>query len=302
MGATLNYSVIIPVYNRREKLIRALWSVSNLVRGPNDKVEIVVVDDASTDGSAEVARRAGVDRVVILAKNEGVTSAKNHGITESSGEFLVFLDSDDELTVDALLKIGAHFEKNYRTDILFGACVDRVGKAMHRLDAKLGAISYSDLLVNGAPGEFLPVVRRKVCDKLMFEGNLRGFEGITWVKAARLGFGLHYTADVLRVYDSEGDDRLCRRENIMKGADRLARGWQSFLSEFGPELWSLNKIAYFQIALRWTVYARIATASSARLGVLPLSGWGLRQFFTRRLTGFCKILPRWFWFRVLNSR
>ena len=302
MGATLNYSVIIPVYNRREKLLRALGSVSNLVRGPNVKVEIVVVDDASTDGSAEVARSAGADRLLLLDKNVGVTGAKNRGIAEASGDIFIFLDSDDELTADALLKIATHFDKNLGTDILFGACIDREGQVMHRSDAKFGEVSYKHLLVNNAPGEFLPVVRRKVFEKILFESDLRGFEGITWLKAARMGLGLYYCSEVLRIYDKEGEDRLCRRENIVKGADRLARGWQNFLGEFGSELWSLNKTAYFQTAFRWAVYSRIAFGGSRGGGLSPTDGWGLRQILTFGLERFCRIVPSIVWARYLNSR
>jgi glycosyltransferase involved in cell wall biosynthesis len=297
-----SYSVIIPVYNRSEKLMRAIRSVMNLARGLEDKVEIVVVDDASTDGSADTARSAGADRVLVLEKNIGVTGARNWGIKDALGEILIFLDSDDELTVDALFKIGAHFSENHRTDILFGACVDRAGKTMHRSHAKLGLVSYEHFLANSAPGEFLPVVRRRVFEGLMFETELRGFEGITWLKAARMGYGLHYSPEVLRVYDKEGEDRLCRRHNIVRGADRLARGWQRFLTLFGSDLWSLKKIAYLRIVFRWAVYSRIASVTPSSSEVSPAIGVGLRQILTHGVAGVCSAVPRAIWVSILNSR
>jgi teichuronic acid biosynthesis glycosyltransferase TuaG len=302
MRATLHYSVVIPVYNRREKLLRAIRSVSNLIRSPGDRLEVVVVDDASTDGSGDVARNAGVDRVLILQENSGVTEAKNRGIAASAGEILIFLDSDDELMRYALVKIREHFEQNPHIDILFGACVDRDGQIMHSRDAKLGVLTYKHLLATSAPGEFLPVVKRKVFEKILFESKLKGFEGITWLKAARTGFILHYSGEVLRIYDKEGEDRLCRQENIFRGADRMAHGWHSFLCEFGRDLWLVNKIAYFQTVMKWVVYSRIATGASGKLPTSLRGGWGLKKVFIMAFQVFCSIIPRIFWARYLNSR
>ena len=85
-------SVIIPCYNRAWSLARSLDSV--LVQDyPN--FEVIVVDDGSTDGTAELL--AGYkDRIrVITQENQGVSAARNHGIRESQGELIALLDSDD---------------------------------------------------------------------------------------------------------------------------------------------------------------------------------------------------------------
>lgn len=298
----MRYSVIIPVFNRRQKLARAINSVFGLQKAADDFIEIVVVDDASTDASAEVARSAGVDRLIILEKNIGVTGARNRGIEDSSGDFLILLDSDDELTFDALLKIRQHFEANPATHILFGACIDRTGAVMHREKARLGEVTYRHFLANSAPGEFLPVVRREVFQKILFLERLRGFEGITWLQAARNGYILHYSSAVLRIYDKDGEDRLCRRQNILKGSARLARGWHYFMSEFGTDLWSLNKKAYLKILFRWAVYSRIQTEISGQLWTSLADGNPRRQTLHSCVVVLCNVLPRAFWVRYLNSR
>lgn len=298
----MRYSVIIPVFNRRQKVVRSIKSVHSLIRESDDTVEIVVVDDASKDGSAEAARIAGADRVVVLERNLGVTGARNRGIENSSGEILILLDSDDELKEDALVKIRHHFLKHPSTHILFGACIDRDGTSMHHVKARLGQVSYAHFLANSAPGEFLPVVRREVFDKILFQESLRGFEGITWLKAARSGFTLHYSEDILRIYDKEGEDRLCRRQNILSGADRLARGWYFFLREFGSDLWALKRSAYLGILFRYAVYSRIQKVKTEHALPPLFIEEPIRRIVHIGAEAICALLPRALLVVYLNCR
>lgn len=93
-------SVIIPSYNRAHTLQRALDSVLNQTLKPK---EIIVVDDGSTDDTKNVLNYyTGI--TAIEQNNSGVSSARNVGIKESSGEWLVFLDSDDEWLPEKLEK------------------------------------------------------------------------------------------------------------------------------------------------------------------------------------------------------
>ena len=85
-------SVVIPNYNYANYLREALDSV--LAQSYSD-IEIVVVDDGSTDGSKDVIA-AYDDRInAIFQKNEGVSAARNNGVLAGSGEFIAFLDADD---------------------------------------------------------------------------------------------------------------------------------------------------------------------------------------------------------------
>jgi glycosyltransferase involved in cell wall biosynthesis len=88
-------SVIIPVYNRRRWVGRAIRSVRSQSL---TNCEILVVDDGSTDGTAEgVDTEFGTDvRLLVQPVNQGVSAARNYGIRQSRGEWLAFLDSDDE--------------------------------------------------------------------------------------------------------------------------------------------------------------------------------------------------------------
>jgi hypothetical protein len=84
-------SVIIATHNRPHLLPRAIESA--LAAGVD--VEVVVVDDASTDETGEVCRQTRGIRYVRVERNQGVAGARNIGILESRGEYLTFLDDDD---------------------------------------------------------------------------------------------------------------------------------------------------------------------------------------------------------------
>ena len=87
-------SVIIPTYNRAEFIQEAIDSV--LHQDVKDcQLEIIVVDDGSTDNTAEVVKTYGNKVKYILQKNSGAGAARNRGIVHATGDWVAFLDSDD---------------------------------------------------------------------------------------------------------------------------------------------------------------------------------------------------------------
>ena len=109
-------SVVVPVYNVEEYLDECLTS---LERQTVRDLEILIVDDGSTDGSAAIAQRhaAADERIRIVTRpNGGLGAARNTGIEEATGEYLAFLDSDDvlpptayELLLNSLERTGSDF-------------------------------------------------------------------------------------------------------------------------------------------------------------------------------------------------
>lgn len=88
------YTVIIPAYNRRNLLGRAINSVRKQTFSPH---EIVIVDDASSDGTIETLSIEDMPvRIIRHVQNRGAAAARNTGIVNSSTPWLAFLDSDDE--------------------------------------------------------------------------------------------------------------------------------------------------------------------------------------------------------------
>jgi glycosyltransferase involved in cell wall biosynthesis len=94
-GAAPLVSVILPTYNRAHTLLRAINSVLNQ---DYREIELIVVDDASTDGSAKLLASIADPRLRVIrhAHNKGVAGATNTGIQAARGKFIAFQDSDDE--------------------------------------------------------------------------------------------------------------------------------------------------------------------------------------------------------------
>jgi len=107
-------SVIIPYFNRESTIVRAVNSVIN--QSYKD-IEIILVDDASTDKSLSVVRKISkTDKRILslsLQKNSGVSEARNYGVSKSKGEYLAFLDSDDYWYKDHL-RLLMNLLTNYR--------------------------------------------------------------------------------------------------------------------------------------------------------------------------------------------
>jgi glycosyltransferase involved in cell wall biosynthesis len=93
-------SVVIPCYNQAHFLSEAIESV---LSQSYPRFEIVVVDDGSTDNTSEVASSYPPEKVrLVRQENRGLSAARNAGLAESKGEYVVFLDADDRLLPDAL--------------------------------------------------------------------------------------------------------------------------------------------------------------------------------------------------------
>ena len=108
-------SVIIPTFNRAHKVERALQSVLAQTFTP---YEIIVVDDGSMDETADLINRHYAESVhYFFQPNKGVSHARNRGIQEASGNWIAFLDSDDEWLPDKLQIQVSTLQKN--PDILF---------------------------------------------------------------------------------------------------------------------------------------------------------------------------------------
>lgn len=95
----MKISVVIPAYYAQDTIARAIQSVLNQTR-PAD--EIIVIDDGSSDNTAQAAGSFGEKVTVIRQTNAGASVARNKGIEASHGEWIAFLDADDEWLPDKL--------------------------------------------------------------------------------------------------------------------------------------------------------------------------------------------------------
>ena len=100
----MTISVIIPSYNADKWLSATVASVRAQSR-PAD--EVIVVDDGSTDGTEDLCRGFGLDVRYVRRENGGLAAARNTGVANTTGEWLLFLDADDILLPDALASLAS---------------------------------------------------------------------------------------------------------------------------------------------------------------------------------------------------
>jgi len=109
-------SVVMPTFNRAATLPRAIDSILGQT---HRDVELIVVDDGSTDGTAALLQRyVGRLTATCLGVNVGSNAARNRGIERASGAIICFLDSDDEFLPHKLAYIDAYFEARPGVDAL----------------------------------------------------------------------------------------------------------------------------------------------------------------------------------------
>nr|WP_285644413.1 glycosyltransferase family 2 protein [Pseudomonas sp. NBRC 100443] len=113
-------SVVIPAYNYAHVLARAVRSVANQL---DERSELLIIDDGSSDNTpaviAELQRELGNFRS-LRQENGGLASVRNRGITEALGDYLIFLDADDEMAPGALSTIHRHLEQSPQSRMVIG--------------------------------------------------------------------------------------------------------------------------------------------------------------------------------------
>lgn len=110
-------SAIINVYNGERYLAEAIDSVFAQTHRP---LELIVVDDGSDDGTAEVAKAYGSKLRYVYQPRGGIGAARNRAVELAQGEYLAFLDADDRFTPDKLERQLAAFDADPELEMVFG--------------------------------------------------------------------------------------------------------------------------------------------------------------------------------------
>lgn len=113
-------SIIVPVYNVEKYVSDCIESI---IKQTYSNIEIIIINDGSTDDSYNVCQKyAELDSrmIVINKKNEGVSIARNIGLDNASGEWIMFVDSDDWIEIDTVEQLIAEVERNQRIGLVMG--------------------------------------------------------------------------------------------------------------------------------------------------------------------------------------
>jgi glycosyltransferase involved in cell wall biosynthesis len=245
-------SVIIPVYNLAPYLPEAIESALAQTLPPDD-VEILVVDDGSTDGSGEIGRRYAPRVRVLRQENRGLAAARNAGLRATSAPFVNFLDADDRLFPDKLAAQLALFDRRPDAGIVTAGVryVDAGGAPLpaHGWARVNGAVLSKLVLGNFGPPHALLLRRALIVAAGGFDETLPAAEDWDmWLRLARAGVRW-------ALVDRPLADYRVRPDAMHQSPERMAQSCLRVLDKFfaDPELPEqirrLRPLAYQNVAL-----------------------------------------------------
>ena len=199
-------SVLIPCYNAENFVGEAIDSALNQTW---KNVEVVVVDDGSTDNSVDILKSYGERIVFEAGPNRGACAARNRAFELSSGDLIQFLDADDKLCLDKLerqvqILASADYDATFSHGYLFGDG-GPLRKKKSRIASPEGQDPFVYCLHQGlaTPG---PLIRRELVEKVggFRDGLRRGQEWDFHVRLAAAGMRLHYLPEYLYCVRNDG--------------------------------------------------------------------------------------------------
>lgn len=288
-GQTYRISVVIPAYNAGRRLARALDSVlAQTCRAD----EIIVVDDGSADNTAEVARGYTGRVQFIQQANAGASVARNTGITAATGDWIAFLDADDEWLPDKLRLQTEHLARNpdlVWTTSNYLCCVCKTNHRAPHLkptvvrDLLCGreySEDYFAALPRGLDGWTGTMLIRR---EAMFEaglfrpGQLRGNDYDMWWRIAYRRPKIGYVAEPLAVYHLDVEGSIIRKYKDAAISCELIERHLALAREHG-RLAAFEPCAVFLLR-RWM-----------RAMLFEARGREVREM----LRQFGPLLPRWY--------
>ena len=217
----VKYSVVIPLYNKAEYISRTLKSV---LAQSFQNFEVIVVDDGSRDDSLKIARQTDSDKIRVIAQeNQGTAVARNTGIEHASGEYIAFLDADDEWKSNYLETIDTLTEKYPQSDVFVTAYRVVMGKNKYNYSSRLtpdeGCLE-SYWMTFQYPYDFVwtsaTVIRKSTVLKAgcFKPGERIGQDLDLWARVARINPRVAYSSAVCVDYNRNAGQNARKREKI----------------------------------------------------------------------------------------
>jgi glycosyltransferase involved in cell wall biosynthesis len=245
-------TVVIPAYNRVATIGAALESVRTQ---SYPRWEVVVVDDGSQDGTAGlVEERAKQDariRLIREARNRGAQGARNIGIRAARGEWICFLDSDDQYLPDSIER-RLRVAKEANLSVVHSECYVREYAAEPRLYnvSPVRGPSYRRLLVGEGPVFPAFFITREALERIGYlDENILAFQ--EWDTAIRLAkhYDFGFEPKPTFIYDCRGSDMMSK--DLLRGArgylQILHKHFVAMLRYGGPTVIA----SHYQTAARW---------------------------------------------------
>ena len=282
------YSVVIPVFNAESYLGEAIGSALAQTLPP---LEVLVVDDGSTDGSRAVAEGFGGRVRVFSGPNAGPSAARNRGVREARGGWVAFLDADDRFEPGYLEAAEAHLASHPGVGLLCSGVriLEEGRKTSHVIRKRSPGPAYSTagLLESDIGTICTPLVRRDLfLASGGFDESFRANEdGHLWLRLSRVT-AVHQMRDALLLYrrhaDNASGDVLANARDSVRSLEHLVASHPEFANEFRVAMRRLRGKEYLRLGRELLVAeqgfgnlndARAALRSAVRYRPSRLRGW-----------------------------
>lgn len=234
-------SVIIPTYNRANLLPRVIKSVLSQTF---KNIELIIVNDASTDTTDEVIKSFDDKRIVYIKhkENKGPFGAMNTGFDAVRGKYVISLMDDDEFLPGAFKTIIDKFDELSPKGIkvLWFDCIDaETGKYSGSGIRKEGYILYEDILCNKVAGDYFPAIDRLVIGNHRFDQTLWNMPSLFSLKLYRNNKVFYIPKALAKAYRNHKQDRISRPESSFAHIPSILLQEKIFLKEYGSEVKNL---------------------------------------------------------------
>jgi len=289
------FTVVIPTYNRAGVLGRALSSV--LGQSFPD-FELIVVDDGSTDNTKEVIFSFADKRIryLPLLHNQGVNTARNVGVRAARGEWVAFLDSDDEYMPEALNTMRKYIRgASDSVGVLFfpayNATTDQVTGYNPGIKKKVGSVTlipYEDMVLKrNIVGDMTSCVSSRVFQgRCWFPEEINGLEALFWARVAKRRKIL-FVNEIIEVRHYDTGHQLHAERLSLRYPEAVAKALEEHLLEH-RRVFSCYSDYLAKICTR---IAFCHALSGQRKAALEWTWKGLRVSQTRVLPALKRIIP-----------
>ena len=205
-------SVVIPVFNGERFLCEAVQSVLDQKYAP---LEIIVVDDGSTDSTETVAKSLPETVRYLHQTNQGPAAARNRGIEHAQGDLIAFADADDLWPAAKLELQLPYLIKNSSVEIVMG----RIQQVLSTQAEEFGEPAFSVNLGSA-------VIRKSVFDRVgLFDETMRYSEDVDWFMRAREAGAAIMTIDAVTLFYRQHEENMTRGKstselNVLKALKR----------------------------------------------------------------------------------
>ncbi len=234
----MKVSVVIPTYNREKTIERCINSVINQTVSP---LEIIVVDDGSTDRTISLVEGivSNISIIVIKQGHKGAQAARNLGILNAKGDYIAFLDSDDEWLPRMLEEETKQLFQHSGNCVIYSDCYiySNNKKRLWRLP-EYGRNAYSSLLMHPGPMFQSMLGRKELFLKIgLLDENVAAYqEWDTAIRLAKEAAFIHIREPLFNYYF------LHEGETLSKDLDKGVKGYGYIIRKYRKEIVKIHGV------------------------------------------------------------